>query len=240
MPSDRFVTACGHNLVAGQSVTSYLFMMDAVDCPECLMVLGNENKGLAPVGGLTINGLVDLVTEINTANGWRENTGATLDEHSPEAQISGLSSVSGSVAQVIEAVRKPRRGKDNASVLSLALANLDIFSGALIKGGLNSGAARFILNTVNEYGQPVHGSKTQAICRLRLMDTETEEATQAVLKDDIPNLTEELADITIRVLDFAGAWNEAHPDKPIDLQAAVMAKLEHNRTRGYRHGGKRA
>lgn len=54
------------------------------------------------------------------------------------------------------------------------------------------------------------------------------------LKDDggkpygIPS---ELADVVIRVADMCGYYN-------IDLEAAVKAKLEFNRTRPYRHGGK--
>jgi NTP pyrophosphatase (non-canonical NTP hydrolase) len=73
-----------------------------------------------------------------------------------------------------------------------------------------------------------------------LMITEVAEAMEAVQKADIANLGEELADVVIRVMDFAFGWTLAHPDKPIDLQAEVMAKLERNRQRGYRHGGKRA
>lgn len=41
----------------------------------------------------------------------------------------------------------------------------------------------------------------------------------------------ELADIVLRVLDFAGALG-------IDLEDAVLEKLAYNRTRTYRHGGR--
>ena len=41
----------------------------------------------------------------------------------------------------------------------------------------------------------------------------------------------ELADIIIRVADFCG-WAQ------IDLEKAVAMKMEYNRTREYRHGGK--
>lgn len=43
----------------------------------------------------------------------------------------------------------------------------------------------------------------------------------------------ELADIIIRVLDVAGAYD-------IDIERAVRMKMAYNRTRPYRHGGKRA
>lgn len=44
-------------------------------------------------------------------------------------------------------------------------------------------------------------------------------------------LPAELADIVIRVADMAGALE-------IDLEAAIAAKLDYNRTRSRRHGGK--
>lgn len=183
----------------------------------------------------TIDDLVAAVTEVNTANGWRENKGAILTEDTPEAQIASMSFVSGGVSEVIEAVRKPTE----ESVV-------DAFDGLLKSTdlahhmGIGDHTDYYLKYVAREYCHAVHGSKTQAICRARLIDTETEELTQAILKDDVPNLAEELADIVIRVLDFAGAWNEAHPDQPIDLQTAVLAKIERNRARGYRHGGKTA
>jgi NTP pyrophosphatase (non-canonical NTP hydrolase) len=46
-------------------------------------------------------------------------------------------------------------------------------------------------------------------------------------------LASELADVVIRVADMCGYFG-------IDLERAVLAKLEYNRTRPHRHGGKRA
>lgn len=43
----------------------------------------------------------------------------------------------------------------------------------------------------------------------------------------------EMADIIIRVLDACAAWK-------IDIDKAVREKIEHNKTRPYRHGGKKA
>lgn len=45
-------------------------------------------------------------------------------------------------------------------------------------------------------------------------------------------LPSELADVVIRTLDFANTWG-------IDLEAAIIEKLEYNKSRGHRHGGKR-
>jgi len=54
--------------------------------------------------------------------------------------------------------------------------------------------------------------------------------------DKIPGyskLEEELADVVIRLLDFAGG-------EGLDIEGAVMAKMAYNETRPYRHGGKLA
>lgn len=44
--------------------------------------------------------------------------------------------------------------------------------------------------------------------------------------------TEELADIVIRAVDYANVYG-------LHLGPAVLAKLDYNATRGYRHGGKK-
>ena len=43
----------------------------------------------------------------------------------------------------------------------------------------------------------------------------------------------ELADLIIRVLDTCAAYS-------IDIESAITQKMEYNKTRGYRHGGKLA
>lgn len=67
---------------------------------------------------------------------------------------------------------------------------------------------------------------------LALIHSEASEALEAFRKDDRENFAEELADVLIRVLDCGGGLG-------IDLDATVAAKLEKNRSRGYKHGGKR-
>ncbi len=78
-----------------------------------------------------------------------------------------------------------------------------------------------------DWGMPY---KVPAI--LALIHSEVSEALEAFRKNDSVNFAEELADVLIRVLDCC-------PGLGIDVDAAVQAKLEKNRTRGYRHGGKR-
>lgn len=67
---------------------------------------------------------------------------------------------------------------------------------------------------------------------LALIHSEASEALEAFRKDDGENFVEEMADVLIRVLDCVGAFTD-------DFDEVVRAKLEKNRQRGFRHGGKR-
>lgn len=68
-------------------------------------------------------------------------------------------------------------------------------------------------------------------CILALIHSEVSEALEAVRHHDRPNFEEELADVIIRVLDLTGGLG-------IDIERAVREKLETNRQRERRHGGK--
>ena len=67
---------------------------------------------------------------------------------------------------------------------------------------------------------------------LALLHSEVSEALEAFRKEDFGNFEEELADVFIRLLDMTYGME-------IDLEIAVEEKLARNRTRGYRHGGKK-
>ncbi|NPU91437.1 MAG: nucleotide pyrophosphohydrolase [Gammaproteobacteria bacterium] len=67
---------------------------------------------------------------------------------------------------------------------------------------------------------------------LALITSETSEALEAFRKNDKLNFAEECADQIIRVLDLTAGLG-------IDIDAEVRRKLEKNKQRGYRHGGKR-
>lgn len=67
---------------------------------------------------------------------------------------------------------------------------------------------------------------------LALVHTEVSEAVEAFRHNDKQNFIEELADVIIRVLDCAAGLE-------MDIDQAIRSKLEKNKTRGYRHGGKR-
>jgi NTP pyrophosphatase (non-canonical NTP hydrolase) len=67
---------------------------------------------------------------------------------------------------------------------------------------------------------------------LALIHSEVSEALEADRRGNEEQLAEELADVCIRVFDFCGA-------KDIDLQAAILKKMEYNKSRPHKHGGKR-
>ena len=91
------------------------------------------------------------------------------------------------------------------------------------------------INTANGWNvlRPEHWSDTYKIpAILALIHSEVSEALEAFRHDDKANFQEELADILIRVLDCAGGLD-------IDLDVAVRTKMDKNRTRDFRHGGKK-
>lgn len=67
---------------------------------------------------------------------------------------------------------------------------------------------------------------------LALIHSEVSEALEAFRKGDQENFAEELADVIIRVLDCSAGLG-------VDMDSQIIAKLEKNRQRGFKHGGKR-
>lgn len=68
-------------------------------------------------------------------------------------------------------------------------------------------------------------------CKLALIHSEVSEALEAFRNGDSENFKEELADIIIRTISLADGLE-------IDLDTAVLDKVEKNRARAYKHGGK--
>lgn len=66
---------------------------------------------------------------------------------------------------------------------------------------------------------------------LALIHSEVSEALEADRRGDKENFAEELADTCIRVFDLCGSMG-------IDLEKAIMQKMERNKGRSYKHGGK--
>lgn len=67
---------------------------------------------------------------------------------------------------------------------------------------------------------------------LALVHSEASEAFEAFRNGDDNHIGEELADIVIRVFDMAEGLG-------IDIEDEIVRKHEFNKTRAYRHGGKR-
>jgi NTP pyrophosphatase (non-canonical NTP hydrolase) len=68
---------------------------------------------------------------------------------------------------------------------------------------------------------------------LMLCVTELAEAMEAYRINDKDELAVELADTVIRIMDMAEAYE-------INLEQTIIDKCDYNRTRPYRHGGKKA
>lgn len=66
---------------------------------------------------------------------------------------------------------------------------------------------------------------------LALIHSEVSEALEADRKGDNENFEEELADVCIRTFDLCGS-------KGIDLEKAILEKMERNKSRSFKHGGK--
>lgn len=76
-------------------------------------------------------------------------------------------------------------------------------------------------------------AEVDAVARaLCLVHSEVSEALEALRLGDEENFAEELADVIIRVLHLAHGLG-------MDMDQAVASKVERNRQREYKHGGKR-
>jgi len=73
--------------------------------------------------------------------------------------------------------------------------------------------------------------KEKIASKIALAHGELSEALEAVRADDPINFVEELADTVIRVFELAYGLD-------MDLYDAMIAKMEVNKGRGYKHGGK--
>ncbi|WP_430508365.1 MazG nucleotide pyrophosphohydrolase domain-containing protein [Rossellomorea marisflavi] len=76
-----------------------------------------------------------------------------------------------------------------------------------------------------------HDEKRETGTLLALIHSEVSEALEADRKGDQENFEEELADVVIRILDLCGS-------REIDLEEAIYKKMEKNKGRTYKHGGK--
>lgn len=75
-------------------------------------------------------------------------------------------------------------------------------------------------------------SDYKVLAILDLIHSEVSEATEAFRKNNKENFIEEIADVIIRCLDCTEGLK-------MDVGDAILKKLEKNKSRGYKHGGKR-
>lgn len=76
-----------------------------------------------------------------------------------------------------------------------------------------------------------HDEPRETGTKLALIHSEVSEALEADRMGDQENFAEELADVVIRVLDLCGSMG-------INLEKAIAEKMEKNKDRSYKHGGK--
>ena len=83
----------------------------------------------------------------------------------------------------------------------------------------------------DDYPKDIHRivERTFVLAQLSKIMTEAGEAVQAIQKGKDAEVAEELADVVIRVADLAGFMQ-------IDLENAIVRKMETNRARPYKHG----
>jgi NTP pyrophosphatase (non-canonical NTP hydrolase) len=82
---------------------------------------------------------------------------------------------------------------------------------------------------VNAKAKGWHDNPREMGTIIALIHSELSEALEADRKGDSENFVEELADVCIRIFDLCGSLN-------LDLESAIVEKMEYNKTRPYKHG----
>ena len=75
------------------------------------------------------------------------------------------------------------------------------------------------------------GDPKQVAVKVSLVFSEVAEALEGIRAGDRENFLEEMADVVIRTIDLTAGLG-------MDIGTAITQKLDRNKTRGYRHGGK--
>lgn len=170
---------------------------------------------------MSLNELGAEITEVNTLNGWNVITPADWDV--PTASLEDWRF--GEPHFVSCTGEQDDAGPSRWRVIAYHKSGGDVAIGSGVsKEQAREACEKKIRVSVDTYRIP-------AI--LALIHSEVSEALEEFRKAHrIEHFGEELADVIIRVLDCTAGLG-------IDIDAAVRAKLEVNRTRGFKHGGKR-
>lgn len=160
------------------------------------------------------------ILDINRANGWNVTTpeqfGEEFESSAEYALPACLATVHRYLSEALEAYRKQdacgySRAIDGATSILVDLGDAD--GDFAVPLGFDS----------------LTNSKIPAV--LALIHSEVSEALEGFVASDKDNFAEEMADVVIRVIDCTAGLG-------VDLGSAILAKLEKNRGRGFRHGGK--
>lgn len=88
------------------------------------------------------------------------------------------------------------------------------------------------INHDNGWETPIDFNDPEVPTKLCLIHSEVSEALEAYRHDNEENFREEIADTIIRILDLTAGLG-------YNIDEDVRKKMEVNRGRGYKHGGKR-
>ncbi|SRR5216684_275523 len=132
-----------------------------------------------------------------------------------------------------------------SAVENVKLKNIRILTDQSI--GVDSAHVKFLLSIIDRQIQ--HINELKVLEKMMLVVTEVAEAVEEFRAGHAPSheytstdkngiekpegIPAELADVLIRIGDLAGRYG-------IDLEKAVRVKHEYNKTRSFRHGGKKA
>lgn len=180
------------------------------------------------LGALGLNKLGAEILTINRANGFGEMTRADWDKPMSDEELATLWNFEEAHFVTFDHDQESW-GKDSWRVFALRKDRIE--NGNNCISGMGASPEEALAVTKQRILQ-LPESKYRIPAVLALIHSEVSEALEEFRKEHrLDHFAEELADILIRTLDCAAALE-------LDLDSAVQRKLEKNRQRGYKHGGR--
>lgn len=168
-----------------------------------------------------LNALAEEAHSISVTSGWWSEFGAPGNGVASNTDASFLESLALIHSEVSEALERFRHGEHPADPAYSYHFDTRVPPPFEIRGEGN----------LLEYRTPGRAGIAEQLDREGWLPLTPEVALAYGLTVKPEGIPSELADIIIRVLDTCGAWG-------VDIDTAVRTKLEFNRSRPYRHGGK--
>lgn len=169
-----------------------------------------------------LNALGRDIIAINKANGWNVTTPADWPGQFTDALAEFMAEEPHWMPPSDDCMGNATRGYWRVFVIRARDRATVIGTGKTAQAAVDDAAA-------NIKRDPVLTYKIPAV--LALITSEVSEALEGFRKGDRANFEEEIADVMIRCLDLCAGLG-------IDIDAQITAKLEKNKLRGHRHGGK--